>query len=69
MAQMWDSTDKVGPAGGMLVAFEMCATNKLYGTRSEKDGNRLGLEAAWALGQWGVSGYGDGGCVLDGSPL
>ena len=69
MAELWDATSVVCPAGGDNVFFEGCATNKLYGTRNERDGNRLGLEAVEALGQWGVSGYGDGGCQLDGSPL
>jgi hypothetical protein len=69
MAHMWDTTDKVCAMGGKLVAFEMCANAQLFGQRSELDGCRLGLEAVYALGQWGVSGAANGLRNIDGSPV
>ena len=76
MAAMWDARKIV--AGGdtslKFVAFELCANEQLYGRRSEIDGCRLGLEATWATRTPGsnvppVSGYGNGGRLINGNSL
>lgn len=74
-AALWDTRGYMGHADVRLkcTAFELCAEAQLYGRKTEQDGCRLGLEMTYATraatNYPPVDGYGNGGCLIDGSPL